>query len=329
MRRMEDPRLDWRPLTTQDAAACAAVRAAAESVDDTGESYSAQDFLDDLASSSLDRERGTIGAFADGVLVAMAALSARTAANPVHEMHVWGSVRPDWRGRGIGSGLLDWAERNAPVISELRFPGAPLRLQQYVYDKMPDYVALLESRGYTVHHYDFGMLRPISADEAHRAPILPEGFALVPFGPAVAEEFRLTHNEAFVPDHPGTTVVPPEVFAERVGTSAFRADLSLGLRDEVSGALAGYVMSEYYEADTQATGLRDVYLNYVATRREFRGRGVAAALITSVLHAAAEQGFDTASLSVLAEHPTGALSLYQRLGFEARRTFAAYVKHLS
>ena len=144
----------------------------------------------------------------------------------------------------------------------------------------------------------------------------------------VAEEFRVTHNEAFVPDHPGSTFVPPEVFAERTGGVAFRADLTFGLRHDDSGALAGYVLCYSYDADTQATGLRDVYINYLCTRREFRGRGLAGALIGTVVHEAAGQGFDTVSLGVLADNPTGALSVYRRTGFEPRRTFITYTKPL-
>jgi mycothiol synthase len=323
------PRTVWRALTAADADACAELRAAAEAVDDMGESYSAEEFRDDLSSSSVDAERGVLGAFADGRLVGMALLHARTAAEPVHEMFLWGTVHPEFRGRGIGAGILRWAEQAAPAISELRFPGAPLKVQSPAYAEMADHRALMESFGYRAGHYDFGMRRRISPAEAERAPSQADGFDLVPFGPAVAEEFRVTHNEAFVPDHPGSTYVPPEVFAERTRSPGFRADLSFGLRESASGTLAGYVLSYHYEADTKATGGRAVYLNYIGTRREWRGRGVAGALIGTVVHAAARGGFDTATLEVLADNPTGALSLYRRLGFEVRRTFIMYVKPLS
>jgi ribosomal protein S18 acetylase RimI-like enzyme len=328
MRCMTDPSLVWRVLTVEDAEAAAGLRAACEAVDDMGESYSAEDFVDDLTSSSIDTELGTFGAFADGRLVAMAALHARTAADPVHEMFLWGAVHPDFRGRGIGARLLAWGDETAPVISGQRFPGVPVKLQSPAFDKMAEHRALLEEHGYHAEHYDFGMQRRISADEADRAPALPEGFAVVPFGPDVAEEFRVTHNEAFVPDHPGSTFLPPEVFAERIGSASFRADLTFGLRHVDSGALAGYLLCYYYDADTKATGLRDVYINYLGTRREFRGQGVAGGLIATVVHAGAGQGFDTVSLGVLAENPTGALNVYRRAGFEVQRTFITYVKHL-
>lgn len=325
---MIDPSPVWRVLTVADADAAAELRVAGEAVDDMGESYSAEEFVEDLSASAIDPKHGVVGAFAEGRMVAMGVLHARTAADPVHEMFFWGTVHPEFRGRGIGAGLMAWADEAAPQISELRFPGAPLKVLAPAYDKMPDHLALLESHGYRPERYEFGMLRRISPDEREQAPALPEGFTLVPFGPGVAEEFRVAHNEAFVPDHPGSTFVPPEVFAERTGGSSFRADLTFGLRHNDSGALAGYAMCHYYDADTKATGLRDVYINYLGTRREFRGRGVGGALIGTVVHEAAKQDFDTVSLGVLADNPSGALSVYQKAGFEARRTFITYAKSL-
>jgi ribosomal protein S18 acetylase RimI-like enzyme len=326
MRCMIAPKLLWRVLTLADAEAAVELRIAGEAVDDLGESYSTQEFAEDISASGIDPERGTVGAFAEGRMLAMGALQARTAADPVHEMFLWGTVHPEFRGRGIGAGLVAWADEAAPQISELRFPGAPVKVMAPAFEKMPDHRALLESHGYRPERYEFGMQRRISPDEKDETAALPAGFTLVLFGPQVAEEFRVAHNEAFVPDHPGSTFVPPEVFAERIGSTAFRTDLTFGLRHNDSGALAGYVMSYYYDADTEATGLRDVYINYLCTRREFRGRGVGGALIGTVVHEAAGQGFDTVSLEVLADNPSGALSVYRRAGFEARRTFIMYAK---
>jgi ribosomal protein S18 acetylase RimI-like enzyme len=60
-----------------------------------------------------------------------------------------------------------------------------------------------------------------------------------------------------------------------------------------------------------------VWINSVGTRRAWRGRGVATALLQEVLHAAAgaEDGLERAILGVDAENPTGALRVYRALGF--------------
>jgi mycothiol synthase len=321
--------LAWRPLTEDDAAAAAATTMAAEVVDDLGESYSAEDFAEVLTRSSVDRERGSVGVFAaDGRLAAFGLLYARTAADPVHEMHFWGIVRPDFRRRGIGAGVTERMLAAAPVISQARFPGAPVAVTAIALDRAAGPIALLESAGFEADHYEFGMLRVLGdADRAAPAEI-PAGYALVPFGPEVSEEVRITHNQAFVPDHPGATVATEQAWAERVETVSFRRDLSFGLRHEASGQMAGYVLVNYYEADTEMTGLRDAYVNYLGTRREHRRRGVGSALLSAVLRAAARDGMDTASLGVQAENPSGALGTYKHAGFEVRRTFVSYRKPL-
>jgi ribosomal protein S18 acetylase RimI-like enzyme len=317
----------WRPLTVADAPAAAELCAAAEAVDDEGETYGAADIAEELNAPRVEPGRGAFGAFTPGGrLVAFAFVFARTAADPVHQMHLWSVVAPQWRGFGIGTELTERALDAARDISSLRFPGAPAVLQRSVYEPLTDLAAHLEKRGFTVQHYEIGMERMIGPDEAATAPTPPEGFELVGYTPELAEEVRLTHNEAFVPDHPGSTPMTAETFAAQTGSASFRADLSFILRHAADGRLAGYVLSLCYPAATEATGRSDVYLDYIGTRREYRGRGVAGTVIAAAVHAAAGQGFGSASLAVRADNPSGALSVYEKAGFSTRRTFVSYVK---
>ena len=53
----------------------------------------------------------------------------------------------------------------------------------------------------------------------------------------------------------------------------------------------------------------------IGTRRAYRKHGVGGALIAHARRAAADQGYDKASLGVDAANPTGALGLYERAGF--------------
>jgi mycothiol synthase len=319
----------WRALTEDDAEAAAVTSMAAEAVDDLGEAYGAEDFAEALTESSIDLERGSVGVFAvDGRMAAFGLVYARTAADPVHEMHLWAVVHPDFRRRGIGTGVTERMLAAARVISEARFPGVPLAVTSSALDRVLGQIALLESTGFEAHHYEFGMLRTIGDADRAADPGVPPGYALVPFGPEVSEEIRFTHNAAFVPDHPGSTVATEQTWAERVQISSFRQDLSFGLRHEASGQMAGYVLVNYYEADTEMTGLRDAYVNYLGTRREHRRRGVGSALLSAVLHAAAKDGMDTASLGVQAENPSGALGTYEHAGFEVRRRFVVYRREM-
>jgi mycothiol synthase len=321
--------LTWRTLTRDDSAAMAELCAAVEAVDDEGESYGTEDIEADFDSPSVDETQGSRGGFLDGRLVVAGMLFARTAADPVHQMFFWGMVHPDFRRRGHGTALTEWALDAAARISEERFPGAPGELRFDVDEKHTGALALVRKCGFTARHYEFGMEATLAGREpGSRLP--PEGFALVGFSPSLSEEIRQTHNIAFVPDHPGSTVATVETWPRQIlheGTS-FHADLSFSLRDERTGLLAGYLIAQYYEADTAATGLRDIYLAYIGTRREYRGRGVASTLIRAALDGAVEAGFDSASLQVLAENPTGALGVYERAGFTVRRRYIAHSRAL-
>ena len=63
-------------------------------------------------------------------------------------------------------------------------------------------------------------------------------------------------------------------------------------------------------------------------RREFRGRGVAQALLADAMRRFAAAGMDKASLDVDSENPTGALALYAKRGYVAVNSSMAWDKEL-
>jgi ribosomal protein S18 acetylase RimI-like enzyme len=325
--------ITWRALTGADAPAVAELCVAAETADDEGGVYGAAEIAEELASPAVEPGLGAFGAFTPrGRLIAFAFVFARTEADPTHRLHLWTNIHPAWRGHGVGAELTERSVANARKISELRFPGAPAVLDRVVYERLTDVAAHFEKRGFAVQHYSIFMERPIGPADAAAAPAPPQGFRLVGYAPELAEEFLSLHNEAFVPDHPGTTVMTREAWAALTETSSFRRDLSFGLRDTSDGRLVGYVLSLFHSADTSTEtgtgGRRDAHIDYVGTRREYRGHGVASALIAAVMHAAAGQDFTSASLSVRANNPTGARDVYERAGFAPRRTYLSYAKTL-
>jgi mycothiol synthase len=111
------------------------------------------------------------------------------------------------------------------------------------------------------------------------------------------------------------------MWAGRFESPSFRFDLSRLMLDAHTGEIAGYLLAHVHE--------RDVYLMTIATRREYRRRGVAAALIAASLAEATRQGFKTASLNVDTENPTGALRVYQRSGFTVKHRSTGYCRRFS
>ena len=66
------------------------------------------------------------------------------------------------------------------------------------------------------------------------------------------------------------------------------------------------------------------WLEHISVRRPWRGRGLGRALTAEGLRRLRAAGMTEAMLGVDAENPTGALGLYERLGFEVHQRTTAY-----
>jgi ribosomal protein S18 acetylase RimI-like enzyme len=75
-------------------------------------------------------------------------------------------------------------------------------------------------------------------------------------------------------------------------------------------------------------GVRDGWVGDLGTRRGYRRRGLARALLIASLWAFKQAGMDTAKLGVDAQNPNGALQLYESVGFQKVETWLIYVKNV-
>jgi ribosomal protein S18 acetylase RimI-like enzyme len=92
--------------------------------------------------------------------------------------------------------------------------------------------------------------------------------------------------------------------------------------DEVAGGVLNVIDAE----ENAALGVRRGWLASVFTRRQWRRRGVARALIARSLALHRERGMTSASLGVDADNPNGALGLYEGTGFEVEQRSTAWRK---
>jgi ribosomal protein S18 acetylase RimI-like enzyme len=90
--------------------------------------------------------------------------------------------------------------------------------------------------------------------------------------------------------------------------------------------VAGLVINTIYERENEMEGVKVGWLDSVATRRAWRRRGLAGALIARSLAVLRDRGMDVAGLGVDAENPTGALGLYESFGFSKLRSHVFYRK---
>ena len=316
--------LRWQPLRAEDAAVWAALTAAAEIVDATGENYDADDLAEELADPLVDLDHGTLAGWDGDVLAAVGLLRHSADPVPADRVHFDGVVHPAYRHRGWGRELTRWAVRTAPDLSARRYPGSPVEVHAGVHEKNTVKAALLEQEGFTPQRWFFSMQRPLDG----QPPAVPalDGVRIEPFDLDRHDEAaRQVRNEAFA-DHWGSAQQTEASWKQWfTGTRTFVAQLSyVAVTD--SGEVVAILLTHFFAADEAVTGRREAWISTIGTVRAWRRRGLASALIATGLAQAQRQGYDRAALGVDADSPTGALGVYQSAGFEVESRHARYVR---
>jgi mycothiol synthase len=310
-----------RPLTPDDVDAVAGLLEAAEKVDDTGENIDADDLTEWWVNELVDLGRdGLAVCTEDGGIVGFAVAIAPPTFRDAFTVYLEGRVHPASRDRGIGRALLAWQLDRGGEMHAERHPEAPARQAVVVHARQASLEGLARRAGMEAIRWYRHMERPLTDLPAVRAA------DLVPFTWDRDDEVRRAHNAAFTRHHGSSERDPASWQVMFTGQRAFRPELStLAL---VDGAVAAYALVYVYDSDTRATGVADAHFGQIGTLPEHRGRGLAGAVISASLQAAVLAGCGRASLQVDSENVTGALRLYEGLGFTVRRTSVSWARML-
>lgn len=266
---------------------------------------------------------------ADDVMRAYGHNSFRPAAGDDVSVLLLGGVDPDWRGRGIGRRVLAWQrERATQNVADLRAASStqlPGRIGCGVEEQVTSRARLLESAGFTATRWFTELRRPLAGP--YVVPPLPvDGLRVEPYADAHAERLRVAHNEAFR-DHWGTNPHDAESWRTNVlENEAFRPRQSFVVVDPATPGepIVAYVVNTEYEQDWADQSFTDGYTEMLGVRRGWRGRGLARRLLTLTARVFAEAGHRYATLDVDADNPTGAVALYESLGYEPVHRAAYY-----
>jgi mycothiol synthase len=312
---------DRRPLVPGDAGEWTALLTAIQDADGDDEYSSEQEVRETFGHPDKDFATGSIAIYDGPAMVGYGVLTRRGTADPEHNMLYQGGVHPSYRGRGFGAELLDWAEQAAVPLHQRRFPGRPLSLSTGCGSGHAAALALYEQRGYQPTRWFHSMIRDLSAAVPDAA--IPAGVQVTGYTPDMAEHARMIRNESFR-DHWGSTETSPESWAYFLAAAAFRPGLSF-LAYEQSEPL-GMLIAREHETKT---GRRDLHIALVGTRAAGRKRGIATALLLASMSAARANGYHQASLDVDSDSLTGAVRLYEHVGFTVAQTWIAYRKQLA
>jgi mycothiol synthase len=226
-----------------------------------------------------------------------------------------GRLLPSWRGKGIGTAMLRWAEGRAAALAATHPTDGKAMLGANASSTEVDATALLRDAGYSetfslveMRFDTFDMLSPID---------LPAGIV---FRPVTPDQYRAIWEsvQAAYANSPQNEVATEEDYQEWLASPAFDPMLWRVAWD--GERIAGQTLCEI------AKGRGEVA--EVSVGEPWRRRGLGQALVVAGVRALAERRVGEARLHARADNIYGAPRLYERVGFRPLKRFARYRKPL-
>ena len=247
---------------------------------------------------------------------------------------VYGNVRtynhfahlvPEWRRAGLRKAMLVSNEMRLRDIASEHDTDRKRFFEARVVYQSNDWKSLLETQGYRPHSHTFLMTRPLREEIPDMS--LPEGYTVK----NVESEHTRRIWEACEDAMRDEPTFNEELWSEEgyqwvSGLRIFRPGLwKIAWKGE---EIAGGVLNFIDEEENEKFGRNRGYTQGIFVGRKHRNKGLASALISQSLIVLRSQGVDDAALTVDTENPSGALRLYEKMGFRTVAQYASYRKPL-
>jgi mycothiol synthase len=225
-----------------------------------------------------------------------------------------GVVHPEFRKRGLGAAILTWLVQRGSELQNA-IPGPQTRrLRLAAPDFLTDDLKLFARHGFEPARYFYRMRRDL-----HAAPIpeirLPENLRLQAWNSSLNMAAFQAVDQAFE-DHWGHIPMDEEHWRLWVlDHEYFHPELSFMVTE--GAELAGVSVNKVRAAENKAVGIKEGWIQTLAVRRAWRRQGIASALLSASMQAFKAAGYDFAGLTVDTDNLTGALRIYERLGFKS------------
>jgi mycothiol synthase len=236
-------------------------------------------------------------------------------------------VHPETRNHGLERAVVEWAAARARAVGAER--GQPVGLRAGQYQSTPEYIAYrrgaLEALGFRPVRYGYKMARPL--ERPIPAPQFPPGYTVRTLaGEPEYEQWVDIFNWSFI-DHWNHHPMTLEQHRHLVSGPHYRPDGDL-IAVAADGTFAAFCHCEINDEDNRHSGRNEGWIDALGTRRGHRQIGLGRAILLAGMHWLKGQGLTTAVLYVDAENPTGALRLYESVGFAVVSTVVYHKKNL-
>ena len=238
--------------------------------------------------------------------------------------HPFGFLHPDWRHKGIGIALWEAGEDRVREIAAGHPKEMPKFLQVEPFESEKDLVALLELRGYQPARYETYMVRDLS--EPFPETPMPPGLEVRPVKPEKLRHIFEASNEAFR-DHWGSRDESEEGYKAEMEAPYFRPELWKVAwdGDQMASVIHNFVDEKENEEYKRKRG----YTEGICTRRPWRKLGLAHALLVQSMQMFKEMGMTETALSADSQNISGAVRLYESVGYRKVKLQINYRKPLA
>ncbi len=237
--------------------------------------------------------------------------------------HIDGHVLPEYRRRGLGRAILRENVRRATERSVGEEAGQAVEMRSQAEETGVGHRALLEAHGFEPIRWFF-MMRRVNLDDVPDAP-LPDGLEIRPVTPDQHRAIFDAEVEAFR-DHWSAVEKTDQDLETMLGKKELDTDLWVVAWD--GDQIAGVVQNWIWPEENAGLGVASGWLEHISVRRPWRRRGLGRAITAESLRRVAAAGMTDAMLGVDAENPSGALGLYEGLGFAVDQRWTTYRRPL-
>ncbi len=232
---------------------------------------------------------------------------------------IGGWVLPEWRGKGIGTAMLRWAEATARRSAAALHPGERFEFAANASSTERDAAALLRNEGYYVAFTTLELRFDISTT-LPPAPPLPPGIEVRPVLPEHYPQIISSIINCYYDAFPGN----------RFRTTFDRvAYYSAEFRKPKYDPKLWYIAWDGDQVVGQAIMVirsGQAYLSQLSIRPAWRRKGLARALMIRALRDMRDRGEQMIWTDTFAEYQTRAVDLYRSLGFYVVKEFPRYRK---
>lgn len=228
-----------------------------------------------------------------------------------------GWLLPDWRGRGIGTAMLRWAESFGRGQAAAEHPDARAEYAANASSTETEATALLLHEGYRAGYtvLEMGLDAGTAVSETPLAAGIEIRPVLAAHFPAIAASVREAYRDEYEDGRFNEGDDPAAYVAELSGE---RHDPGLWQVAWENEEVVGQVITVIED------GRAEVF--EVSVRPAWRRRSIGRALLTRAVLALRGRGVETIRLHTVAEFRTRARDLYESVGFRVLKAFPRYRK---